>query len=132
MVRRSATRGEEHWDVLAEAMAGISGLFPGIADARFTSYVSGLSGYTPDGVILLGAVPGVSGFFTAAGCCGSGIALSAGIGSAVSALARGTEPEFDLAQFDPARFGPVDPFSREFRDRCAAARTSKSQRSPAS
>jgi 4-methylaminobutanoate oxidase (formaldehyde-forming) len=124
----SPTQGEEHWDVIAEAMAGISEFFPGIAQARFTAYVSGLSGYTPDGIILLGAVPGASGFFTAAGCCGSGIALSAGIGSAVSSLVRGNEPVFDLAQFDPGRFGPVDPFSCEFRDRCAAARASKSQR----
>ena len=127
----SPTRGEEHWDVIGEAMAGISSFFPGIEQARFTAYVSGLSGYTPDGRLLLGAVPGVSGFFTAAGCCGSGIALSAGIGSAVSALARGNEPAFDLTPFDPGRFGQVDPFSREFRERCAAARASKSLRAPA-
>lgn len=126
----SPTRGEEHWDVIADAVAGISAFFPGIGQARFASYVSGLSGYTPDGMILLGAVPGASGFFTASGCCGSGIALSAGVGSALSALVRGSEPEFDIAIFDPGRFGPVDPFSREFRDRCAAARASKSQRAP--
>ncbi|MGI9425631.1 MAG: hypothetical protein ACR2PA_20755, partial [Hyphomicrobiaceae bacterium] len=95
------------------------------------SYVSGLSTYTPDGAILLGAVPGASGFFAAAGCCGSGIALSAGIGSAMSALARREDPKYDLTSFDPGRFGPVDPFSREFRDRCAAARASKSRNAQA-
>jgi sarcosine oxidase subunit beta len=122
----SPTRGEEHWDVIAEAMEDISPFFPRIEQARFAAYVSGLSSYTPDGAILLGAVPGTSGFFTAAGCCGSGIALSAGIGSAISALARGDEPVFDLTPLAPGRFGPVDPFSREFQDRCAAARASKS------
>lgn len=121
----SPTRGEEHWDVIADAMVAISTFFPGIEHARFSAYVSGLSGYTPDGHILLGAVPGVSGFFTASGCCGSGIALSAGVGSALSALVRGSKPKFDITRFDPGRFGPVDPFSREFRDRCAAARASK-------
>lgn len=124
----SPTGGEEHWDVIAGALAEISGFFSGIAQARFKAYVCGLSGYTPDGSILLGAVPGARGFFTAAGCCGSGIALSAGIGSALSALVRGNEPDFDLVRFDPGRFGPVDPFSREFRARCAAARASKSLR----
>lgn len=121
----SPTCGEEHWDVIADAMAGISTFFAGIEHARFSAYVCGLSGYTPDGHMLLGAVPGVSGFFTASGCCGSGIALSAGVGSALSALVRGTKPKFDVVRFDPGRFGPVDPFSREFRDRCAAARASK-------
>lgn len=121
----SPTPGEEHWDVIAGAMAGISRFFPGFPHAQFSAYVSGLSGYTPDGHMLLGAVPGVSGFFTASGCCGNGIALSAGVGSALSALVRSSKPKFDIARFDPGRFGPVDPFSREFRDRCAAARASK-------
>lgn len=123
----SATRGEEHWDVITEAMQDISAFFPAFAQAQFTNYVSGLSGYTPDGQVLLGAVPGTSGLFTAAGCCGNGIALSAGIGSAVSALVRGDEPGFDITGFAPGRFGSVNPFSQEFRARCAAARASKSQ-----
>ena len=122
----SPTQGEEHWDVITEAMEAISAFFPAMPQARFTTYVSGLSTYTPDGAILLGAVPGFSNFFVAAGCCGSGVALSAGIGEALSALVRGNQPLFDLKPFDPGRFGLVDPFSREFRDRCAAARASKS------
>lgn len=121
----SPTPGEEHWDVIAGAMAGISRFFPGFPHAQFSAYVSGLSGYTPDGHMLLGAVPGVSGFFTASGCCGNGIALSAGVGSALSALVRSSKPKFDIARFDPGRFGPVDPFSREFRNHCATARASK-------
>ncbi|MGI9513361.1 MAG: NAD(P)/FAD-dependent oxidoreductase [Anderseniella sp.] len=128
----SPTQGEDHWDVIAEAMPSISTFFPAVADAKFASYVSGLSTYTPDGAILLGAVPGSSNFFTATGCCGNGIALSSGIGSAIAALVRGDEPVFDIMPFDPGRFGPVDPFSREFRDRCAAARASKSHNTPAS
>ncbi len=122
----SPTQGEEHWDVIAGAMEAVSVFFPVIPQTKFASYVSGLSTYTPDGAILLGAVPGSSNFFTAAGCCGSGIALSSGIGSAISALVRGEEPMFDVTPFAPGRFGSVDPFSCEFRDRCAAARASKS------
>jgi len=128
----SPTQGEDHWDVIAGAMASISAFFPVIPQAMFASYVSGLSTYTPDGTILLGAVPGSSNFFTATGCCGNGIALSSGIGSAISALVRGDEPVFDITPFAPGRFGSVDPFSREFRDRCSAARASKSHNTPAS
>ena len=128
----SPTRGEEHWDIIAEAMEPISVFFPAIPRATFASYISGLSTYTPDGTILLGAVPGSSNFFTAAGCCGNGIALSAGIGSAITALVRGNEPVFDITPFAPGRFGSVDPFSHEFRDRCSAARASKSHNTAAS
>jgi 4-methylaminobutanoate oxidase (formaldehyde-forming) len=122
----SPTQGDEHWDVLAEAVDPISKFFPTVLQAEFSNYVSGLSTYTPDGQILLGAVPGVRNVFAAAGCCGNGIALSAGIGSAISALVRNEESAFDLAPFAPDRFGSVDPFSQAFRDLCAAARAAKS------
>ncbi len=128
----SPTQGEEHWDIIAEAMEPISVFFPAIPQAKFAGYVSGLSTYTPDGAILLGAVPGSSNFFTATGCCGNGIALSSGIGSAISALVRGNEPVFDITPFAPSRFGSLDPFSCEFRDRCSAARAYKSHNTPAS
>jgi 4-methylaminobutanoate oxidase (formaldehyde-forming) len=110
----SPTQGDEHWDVLAEAVDPISKFFPTVLQAEFSNYVSGLSTYTPDGQILLGAV------------CGNGIALSAGIGSAISALVRNEESAFDLAPFAPDRFGSVDPCSQAFRDLCAAARAAKS------
>ena len=123
----SPTQGEEHWDILAEAMADVSQFFPAIERAQFSSYISGLSAYTPDGAIVLGPIPGYENFFAAAGCCGNGISLSAGIGAAASALVRGDTPGYDLTPFAPGRFGLVDPFSRNFQLRCAAARASKSR-----
>jgi 4-methylaminobutanoate oxidase (formaldehyde-forming) len=124
----SPTVGEEHWDRLAEAAEGVGRFFPGIVDAQFVNYVAGLSAYTPDGKIILGPVPDLSGFLAAAGCCGSGIAHSAGIGSAIADLALGRAPSIDITAFRPDRFGPIDPFSAEFRDRCAAARANKSRK----
>lgn len=124
----SPTVGEAHWDRLAEAAEGIGKFFPGVSDAPFANYIAGLSAYTPDGRIILGPVPDVSGFLAAAGCCGSGIALSAGIGEAIADMALGRTPRFDIAPFRPDRFGPTDPFSAEFRNRCAAARASKSRK----
>ncbi len=124
----SATQGEEHWDVLANAYADLARFFPNIEHARFSNYISGLSSYTPDGQIILGPVPGVSGFYVAAGDCGSGIALSAGIGDIVADVALGREPFVDIAPFRADRFGTVDPFGQEFRDRCAAARASKTRK----
>ena len=123
----SPTTGEEHWDILADAYEGLAHFFPAIENAQFSSYMCGLSSYTPDGEIILGSVPGVSGFYAAAGACGSGITLSAGIGDAVSDLMLGQKPAFDIDPFRPDRFGQVDPFCKPFQARCAAARASKSR-----
>ncbi len=122
----SPTQGEEHWEVLTDAYAGLEQFFPGIERAQFSSYICGLSSYTPDGEIVLGQVPGVSGFYTAAGDCGSGITLSAGMGDVIADLALGRTPRFDIERFRPDRFGRVDPHSDHFRELCAAARASKS------
>ena len=126
----SPTKGEEHWDLLIEASGAVAQFFPDIMGARFSSYVCGLSSYTPDGNILLGPVPGIEGLLAAAGDCGSGITLSAGIGDAIANLALGIEPAFDITSFSPGRFGPVNPFSKPFRQRCAAARAAKSRHPP--
>ena len=128
----SPTKGEEHWDVIAGAMEEIAAFFPEIKHAEFASYISGLSTYTPDGNLVLGAVPGVDNFFTATGCCGHGIALSAGVGTTMSGLLHGDTTPVDLEPYDPSRFGKINPFSPEFRDRCAKARAFKSHSSLAS
>jgi len=125
----SPTKGEEHWDVIAGAMEEIAAFFPEIKHAEFASYISGLSTYTPDGNLVLGPVPQVDNFFTATGCCGHGIAMSAGIGTAMSGLLRGDTVPVDLYPYEPSRFGKINPFSPEFRDRCAQARASKSHSS---
>ncbi|MBT4889894.1 MAG: FAD-binding oxidoreductase [Rhodospirillales bacterium] len=124
----SPTKGEEHWDLLADASEAVAQFFPGIMQAQFSSYVCGLSSYTPDGEIVLGPVPGIDGFLAASGACGSGITLSAGIGDVIADLALSQQPVFDITTFRPDRFGPVDPFSEHFRAQCAAARASKSRK----
>ena len=127
MAAFSPTTGDEHWEILAAGAEAVAPFFPGVMAARFSSYIAGLSAYTPDGAILLGPLPGVEGFLVAAGCCGNGVALSGGIGALISDLALGKAPRWDIKAFDPGRFGPVDPFDPEFRARCAAARAAKSR-----
>ena len=124
----SPTQGEEHWDILADSYEEVAKFFPDIKSAQFSSYICGLSSYTPDGDIILGPVPNISGFYAAAGACGSGVTLSAGMGDVIADLALGRTPAFDIAPFRPDRFGPVDPFGAQFRERCAAARASKSRK----
>lgn len=110
---------------LAENAERLARFFPAFYDTGIKYYVAGFSGYTPDGQLVLGKVPGVDNFLLASGCCGGGIAVSGGVGLAVATLAAGNEPVFDLSDFNVARFGKIDPFSTEWLEQCAMARSVK-------
>lgn len=107
---------------LAENAGLLSGFFPAFYETGIKYYVAGFSGYTPDGDLVMGKVPGVDNFLLASGCCGAGIAVSGGVGLALAELAAGKEPVFDLSAFNAARFGKIDPFSAEWLEKCAMAR----------
>lgn len=113
-------------DLLVEHAALLRPLIPSLDTWRFSHHIVGLSMYTPDGKLLLGPVPAVEDLIVAGGCCGSGIAMSGGIGFALAELIAGRSPTIDLAIFDPTRFGDVNPAATSFRERCAAARAGKS------
>jgi 4-methylaminobutanoate oxidase (formaldehyde-forming) len=117
-------------DLLVEQAAALRAVVPGIDDWRFAHHITGLSMYTPDGKFLIGAPDGIEGFVVAGGCCGSGVAASGGFGKTVADLVTGRQPDIDLDPFRPSRFGPTDPKSQEFRDRCSAARSGKSRGKP--
>lgn len=116
---------EEADAMLLEGVGPLRAYFPGLDALHFVRFMAGLSAYTPDGEFALGPVPGAARFFAAAGCCGSGIACSGGIGLAAAEAALGRTPSFDLAPFRPNRFGAIDPFAPAFRERCAASRSGK-------
>ncbi len=115
------------WDALIDAEQRISGFFPKLDGARFESYMAGLSAYTPDGHFLLGEVESVDGVFVAAGCCGSGVMASGGIGDALAELIIKSKSSYDLSAFALNRFGQVDPSSEEFQLLCAKARARKAK-----
>ena len=112
-------------DDLAENGDRLAAFFPDFYDTGIKHYVAGFSGYTPDSQLILGAVPEVSGFFVASGCCGAGISVAGGVGKGISARITGEENPFDFSEFAIARFGEIDPFSEEWLDKCAMARSNK-------
>jgi 4-methylaminobutanoate oxidase (formaldehyde-forming) len=111
------------WDALVEGGHAFARLCPALNEVGIDHHVAGFSTYTPDGMPLVGAVPGLEGLLVATGCCGAGIAASGGAGLAVAALAAGRASPLELAAFDPGRFGWVDPFGLAFRARCERARS---------
>lgn len=113
------------WETLEERAEGLHRILPALDRVALRHYVVGLSTYTPDGLFVVGEVPGLTGLLAATGCCGGGIAAAGGIGRLAAHIAAGQTPPWDPQPFAPGRFGAVDPFSTAFRDRCAAARAAK-------
>lgn len=81
------------------------GLVPGLARVSFVRCYAGLRPQTPDGLPVIGAVPGVPGLVVATGHGGDGIALSPVTGWLVAEIVEtGRLPEVARA-FAPDRFG---------------------------
>lgn len=118
----------DEWSVLEASADTLRPYIPGLEALPLAHHITGLSTYTPDGRFLLGRAGETEGLYVAAGCCGTGVSASGGIGASLASLVLGEPSAIDLADFAPGRFGPIDPFSEEFRARCAAARADKLRR----
>ncbi len=79
-------------------------VMPMLKRVRVIRSFAGLRPYTPDGLPILGEMPGVSGLITAAGHEGDGIALSAVTGELIAQLVVEGKTRIPLDPFSPARF----------------------------
>jgi 4-methylaminobutanoate oxidase (formaldehyde-forming) len=112
-------------EAFAAGVGPLLGYMPALAEVGIKDYICGPSAYTPDGAFVIGRVAALEGFVAVGGCCGAGIAHSAGFARAAAALVGGEAPPYDLSPYDPDRFGAVDPCSAELCARCAASRSTK-------
>lgn len=78
--------------------------FPALSRINFIRSFAGLRPSTPDGMPILGEVPGAPRFFVAAGHEGDGIALSPVTGQVMADLICGGTPAFPMDAFAPGRF----------------------------
>ncbi len=99
--------------------------FPSVYETGLQHYIAGFSAYTPDGNLSMGKAPGFNNLLLATGCVGAGIAVAGGVGLAFAEMAAGRPNPYDFTAFDIQRFGYIDPFSNEWLNRCAAARSKK-------
>ena len=91
----------------APLMQGAAQRFPFLADAGVVKLVCHPDAMTPDGNPLVGELPGVPGFFVAAGLSLNGFGGAGGIGKAMAELVTSGESELDLQAYRPWRFGAV-------------------------
>ena len=88
-----------------QLMAGAVRRFPFLDDAGVTALVCHPDAMTPDGNPLLGPMPGVRGFWLAAGLSLNGFGGAGGLGRALAGLVTTGEADVDVQPYRPWRFG---------------------------
>jgi glycine cleavage system aminomethyltransferase T/glycine/D-amino acid oxidase-like deaminating enzyme len=88
-----------------QLMAGAVRRFPFLGDAGLLALVCHPDAMTPDGNPLLGPMPGVEGFWMAAGLSLNGFGGAGGLGKALAELVTEGAAEVDVQPYRPWRFG---------------------------
>ena len=95
------------WERFAPLMAGAIRRFPFLADAEAIRLVCHPDAMTPDANPLLGPLPGVRGFWVAAGLSLNGFGGGGGIGRALAGWITAGDPGVDIGPYRAWRFGEV-------------------------
>ena len=95
----------EDWELFEPVMEGALRRIPMIERAEVIKLINGPDAMTPDGHYCLGPVPGVPGFFVAAGMSLNGIAGAGGVGKVMAEWVIDGEPSIDLHEMNIRRFG---------------------------
>jgi 4-methylaminobutanoate oxidase (formaldehyde-forming) len=101
---RTVPADQERFEPL---MRGAIRRFPFLEGAEVVKLVCHPDAMTPDANPLVGPVPGVAGFFVAAGLSLNGFGGAGGIGKAVAEWVTGGDTELDLSAYRAWRFGRV-------------------------
>jgi 4-methylaminobutanoate oxidase (formaldehyde-forming) len=94
------------WDLFTPVMENAIRRIPILAEAEAVQLINGPDGFTSDGHYALGPVPGLHGFFVAAGGSINGIAGAGGVGKIMAEWILQGETSFDVHELNVRRFGP--------------------------
>ena len=95
------------WELFNDILEGAIRRVPMLAKAELAHLVNGPEGITPDSRPLLGPVPGVPGFWVAAGLSHTGFGAGGAIGHVIADWLVDGEPPYDVTEMNVRRFGPV-------------------------
>jgi glycine/D-amino acid oxidase-like deaminating enzyme len=93
---------------LQDAARLLERAFPGIGHVGIAEQWAGNIDTLPDGIPVLDAPAATPGLLVATGFCGHGFALGPIVGKTMTALAQGTQSEFNLRPFRLSRFAEGD------------------------
>ncbi len=94
------------WDLFEPVMEGAIRRIPILAEAEAIELINGPDAFTPDGHYALGPVPGLEGFYVAAGGSINGIAGAGGVGKLIAEWILEGESSIDTHEMNVRRFGP--------------------------
>ena len=94
------------WDLFMPVMENAIRRLPILAEAEAAQLINGPDAFTPDGHYALGPVPGLGGFFVAAGGSINGIVGAGGVGKTLAEWILEGDTEIDVHELDVRRFGP--------------------------
>ena len=100
----AATSLAPEWERFGPLMDGAIRRFPFLADAEVVRLVCHPDAMTPDANPLLGPMPGVPGFWVAAGLSLNGFGGGGGIGRAIAGWITAGDPGVDVAPYRAWRF----------------------------
>ncbi|HEY8238722.1 MAG TPA: FAD-dependent oxidoreductase [Candidatus Limnocylindrales bacterium] len=100
----AATSLPPDWDRFQPLMEGAIRRFPFLADAEAVRLVCHPDAMTPDANPLIGPMPGVRGFWVAAGLSLNGFGGGGGIGKALAGWITSGDPGVDIAPYRAWRF----------------------------
>ena len=95
------------WELFNDILEGAIRRVPMLSKAELAHLVNGPEGITPDSRPLLGPVPGVPGFWVAAGLSHTGFGAGGAIGHIIADWLVDGEPPYDVTEMNVRRFGPV-------------------------
>src|SRR5439155_832932 len=95
------------WELFDEILEGAIRRVPVLAKAELAHLVNGPEGITPDSRPLLGPLPGVPGFWMAAGLSHTGFGAGGAIGAILADWLVDGEPPYDVTELNVRRFGSV-------------------------
>jgi glycine cleavage system T protein len=94
------------WELFEGIMEGAMRRIPIMRQAEAIELVNGPDAFTPDGYYVLGPVPGLKGFYIAAGGSDNGIAGGGGVGKLTAEWILEGETSIDTHEMNIRRFGP--------------------------
>ena len=94
------------WEIFENIMKGAMQRIPILNEAEAIELVNGPDAFTPDGYYAMGPIPGLKGFYVAAGGSDNGIAGGGGVGMLMAEWILEGETSIDTHEMNVRRFGP--------------------------